>query len=56
MESDFAVYTKDLVKVYEGGKVAVDHLNLEIKYNEIYGLLGRMEQANPPLSKYSPPL
>lgn len=41
MESNFAVYTKDLVKVYDGGKVAVDKLNLEIKYNEIYGLLGK---------------
>ena len=41
MDGDFAVYTKDLVKVYDGGKVAVDKLNLQIKYNEIYGLLGK---------------
>ncbi|WP_393971082.1 ABC transporter ATP-binding protein [Oxyplasma meridianum] len=41
MKSDFAIYTKDLVKVYDGGKVAVDKLNLGINYNEIYGFLGK---------------
>lgn len=40
-ESEYAIETKDLVKIYKTGKVkAVDGLNLRIKKGEIYALIG----------------
>ena len=41
VESEYAIETQDLVKVYKTGKVkAVDGLNLRIKKGEIYALIG----------------
>ncbi len=40
-EAEYAIETKDLVKIYKTGKVkAVDGLNLRIKKGEIYALIG----------------
>ncbi|MHA1221867.1 MAG: ABC transporter ATP-binding protein [Candidatus Heimdallarchaeaceae archaeon] len=40
-ENQYAIETKDLVKIYKTGKVlAVDELNLKIKKGEIYALIG----------------
>lgn len=39
MKTQFAIETKDLTKKYNG-LVAVDHLNLDIGYGEVFGLLG----------------
>lgn len=39
MAEDMIIRTKDLTKAY-GSKVAVNHLNLEIRKGEIFGLLG----------------
>lgn len=34
------VELKDVVKVYRGGKKAIDHVSLTIEEGRIYGLLG----------------
>ncbi|HTY81814.1 MAG TPA: ABC transporter ATP-binding protein [Dehalococcoidales bacterium] len=39
MNDKFAIETKDLVKEYDKN-VVVDHLNLQVKENEVFGLLG----------------
>ena len=36
-----AIFVDDLVKSYDGRKIAVDHLSFNVKKGEIYGLLGR---------------
>ncbi|MHB1440019.1 MAG: ABC transporter ATP-binding protein [Cuniculiplasma sp.] len=36
-----AIFVDDLVKSYDGRKIAVDHLTFNVKKGEIYGLLGR---------------
>jgi ABC-2 type transport system ATP-binding protein len=38
--SDVAIRTEELTKVYPGGLVAVDHLDLAVRRGEIFGLLG----------------
>ncbi len=38
---DSAITVDDLVKSYDGKKIAVDHLSFRVGYGEIYGLLGR---------------
>ncbi len=41
VESEYAIETQNLVKIYKTGKVkAVDGLNLKIKKGEIYALIG----------------
>jgi ABC-2 type transport system ATP-binding protein len=41
IENEYAIETKDLVKIYKTGKIkAVDGLNLRIKRGEIYALIG----------------
>jgi len=41
VETEYAIETQDLVKIYKTGKVkAVDGLNLKIKKGEIYALIG----------------
>ncbi len=37
---DYAIETRDLRKVYPGGKVAVDHLTISVGRGEVYGFLG----------------
>src|SRR5437667_12266414 len=37
---DEVIHTEGLTKVYPGGLVAVDHLDLSVKRGEIFGLLG----------------
>ncbi len=39
-ERPTVIRTLDLTKVYPGGVIAVDHLNLEVAEGEIFGLLG----------------
>lgn len=36
---EYAIFTKDLTKYY-GKFLAVDHVNLRVPYNTIYGFLG----------------
>ncbi len=36
-----AIIVDDLVKSYDGKKLAIDHLSFDVKKGEIYGLLGR---------------
>ena len=36
-----AIIVDDLVKSYDGKKLAIDHLSFDVKKDEIYGLLGR---------------
>jgi ABC-2 type transport system ATP-binding protein len=38
--SNAAIEIKDLTKVYEGGKVAVDHINLTVEQGSMFALLG----------------
>jgi ABC-2 type transport system ATP-binding protein len=38
---DDAIFVEDLVKSYDGKKLAVNHLSFQVKTGEIYGLLGR---------------
>jgi ABC-2 type transport system ATP-binding protein len=40
LERPTVIRTLDLTKVYPGGVIAVDHLNLEVAEGEIFGLLG----------------
>ena len=35
-----AIKTEALSKIYEGGKRAVDHLELSLKPGEVFGFLG----------------
>ena len=36
-----AIFVDELVKSYDGKKLAVDHLSFNVSKGEIYGLLGR---------------
>ena len=38
---DFAIEVNDLVKSYDGKSNQVDHLNFNVPYGEVYGLLGK---------------
>ena len=43
------IHIENLVKRY-GDLIALDHLNLDIKEGEIFGLLGPNGSGNPPRS------
>ncbi len=40
LENDVVIKVEDLTKVFNGGLVAVDHIDFKIKHGEIFGFLG----------------
>src|SRR6476469_2807453 len=39
-QSQYAIVCSELTKVYDSKKIAVDHIDLKIRYGSIFGLLG----------------
>lgn len=51
--ADLLLQVKDVSKTFPGVK-ALDHVNLQIGYGEVHGLIGKTAQGKVRLSKLSP--